>query len=740
MPGRIEVWYQGLKTEVRMLEGLDGQGRASYQVQSLGLVPSRLFKAVPVALRPLLPPWLRATPGVALQQIDTREPDGLLYCRELTGPGNIQERTYYDVGRERAVFAATGQNIEIPLRTYHAVDGEPVSPEPIGRRPFVYYAVVHDSPDDAVVDHLASYAVNVESTYDVGPHELMALSKWAAARGSWTITAAAGWLCAEYSRQAAPQPNEVRELVASLGLRAPFWRRFRWERRLHLLGPAGQHNQRLASVSELSEVEVETESSLVQHVHEPKRDGPGLVGARETMRRFIPKTPDGRFYVMTPQGRVVVSDPSTRKVPSGCVERRLSEPNAAGAGAGPLARIVSTFEGRAETQLDAEGLLPVTLESISAQVARVVREDPFERAAALVEFLEKQAPGGAAQGHVDQEVDPGAWYWHPQRRQWYPKAIARYTNGVLDERRELVYVQGVPLIEPLDGRATYRVQSYYRGDIRSPRLDRSGLLARLVDFLDQLEPMASYDHPVRSVLDGLRTLVAVAGLRPVEPYELVIEPDGLIFERRDRLVTVMDVALAREFLARSQYQCVIPAVAYERLPSGGRGEPIARFSAELASEGRFLTITRTSTLSHEWAQSIYVRDPTGVQDAFGRWAHWRLVSELTGHRPGVAAFRTLVFYKGDENEKRKPSLLPETSREIEGFLKREDEMRRGRGYKPPDAGEIGRVVFDAPQQAASRPCSTSTFSESGPTTGPAGPHRSSPRPCTTGQERSHLCD
>jgi hypothetical protein len=105
----------------------------------------------------------------------------------VRGPGAINERTFYNVERERAVFAATGQEVEIPLCTYHAPDrfvvaprlswvggtlsvaavGVPdpyeVVPQPLGT-PFVHYAVEHDPESDGIIDHLVSYEVNVEST------------------------------------------------------------------------------------------------------------------------------------------------------------------------------------------------------------------------------------------------------------------------------------------------------------------------------------------------------------------------------------------------------------------------------------------------------------------------------------------------------------------------------------------------------------------------------------------------
>ena len=52
---------------------------------------------------------------------------------------------------------------------------------------------------------------------------------------------------------------------------------------------------------------------------------------------------------------------------------------------------------------------------------------------------------------------------------------------------------------------------------------------------------------MRRTFDALRTLLAAAGARPTEPYEVVIDPDGSIVERRDHVVTVMDLARSREF-------------------------------------------------------------------------------------------------------------------------------------------------------------------------------------------------
>ena len=210
IPRRIEVWFQGQKTEQRTLVSVDEQGRASYRVQSLGLVPSFLLELAPIAIRPVLPSALRVTSGTTIEQVDTREPDGVLYCRHIRGAGEINERTYYDVDRERELFAATGQNIEIPLRTFHVLDGEPVSPEPTSRRPCVYYTVVYESLVPGVIDRLASYAVNAESTYGAGDHA--------------------------QADDVAPQPEEVHSIVAKQGLQAPIGRRFRWERRLHLRG------------------------------------------------------------------------------------------------------------------------------------------------------------------------------------------------------------------------------------------------------------------------------------------------------------------------------------------------------------------------------------------------------------------------------------------------------------------------------------------------------------------------
>ena len=75
-----------------------------------------------------------------------------------------------------------------------------------------------------------------------------------------------------------------------------------------------------------------------------------------------------------------------------------------------------------------------------------------------------------------------------------------------------------------------------------------------------------------------------------------------------------------------------------------------------------------------------------------RWSHWRLLSERVGSQPGRTASYTVVCFEGDDV--RTSSLTSDVSSEIKLLLKRQDEFRRGRGFRPPEAGEIGRIVFE----------------------------------------------
>jgi len=694
MPGRVEVWFQKHRTEIRTLLGFDDQGRASYRIQTLGLVPTPLVARVPLTLRQLLPVWIRTQPGPTVERVDTREVDGLLYCRDLRGPGAINERTYYDVDRERTIFAATGQNIEIPQHTYHSAYNYSVARDPCGT-PFVWYKIVHNPETDMVVTHLASYELNVESTYDAAGPDLVTCmvlpSVFSASQWAGTVAAGIAWLRHE-GTSAAPQPREVRDLVKQHDLHEPPRRLFRWSRRLHVLGRAGQHNQRGESLSELLEVEVEDETSLVHYIHELQQNDTGTLRSKERARQWIPKTPDGRFYIRTADGRIVTSDARSREVPSGFLDRRIPEPDGMGRCPGSITNPVWTYTGEPGAELDAEGLLPVSLRGYDALVARAVREDAFERAAKIMQFPAKGPFRRSVQHRVVQVVDPDAWYWHPQRRHWYPRAIARYTDNILDERRELCSVNGVPQIDLLNGQATYMVQPYYRGEIPSLEIDPASRLGSMIVALDDQKALRSVLRFTWAALEAWRTIKASVMLHPAGNHEIVVAPNGSLVERRDHLITLMDLPRGLDSLARSGYECVIPAAAYDRTTEGERGAIIARFQSELSPEGRFLTVTRKSTLSSDWAKLVYERDPAGVQDLFGRWSHWRLVSEQTGNRPGEVAFQTLVFYKGDKEKQE--GLFPEVGRKIDAFLERERHVRRGRGYRAPDSGEIGRAVFD----------------------------------------------
>jgi hypothetical protein len=102
------------------------------------------------------------------------------------------------------------------------------------------------------------------------------------------------------------------------------------------------------------------------------------------------------------------------------------------------------------------------------------------------------------------------------------------------------------------------------------------------------------------------------------------------------------------------------------------------------------------------------------------------VQETVRSRPGVDAFRTLVFYRGDEGKQLQ--LWPAVAREIDRFLAWEQESLRGRGPVATGAGERGRAVFDASAPADAPPVLYQFVLGIVPNNGPG---RSAPYVCET---------
>ena len=427
VPGRIQVFVGHELREERVFKGFDPAGRSSHQIRTFSTRTAPWVRFLPTALRRSIPATWSQVRDISSDRVDTREPGGQLYCRDQQGPGEIRERTYYDVEREQDVFAATSQSVEIPVRTYHAPESYDVSPGAVGE-PFVFHHAEHNPLGTGRVKEMTIFEVNTESGYALSDND-------------------------------APRPGPVLRLLEQNGKKEPPGLAYRWRRHAYVLGQIGARNQRGRVLPELSEVEFEDERGVTVYDRDSAPEpGIGDIAGKERGRYFIPKTKTGLYYVRTPAEAVVISDPPTREVPVGYASRRFPHME-------DLGRVVTPTVGQPPQALVHSGLLPVKIVDADKNVIRFILEDELERPAEVHDFPFRDATVEHPGGHVVQRCESDDWYWDPRHRQWYPRVAYRESDGIVVERRTLALAEDgkTPRIDAGDGRAEYRVETFPRG-------------------------------------------------------------------------------------------------------------------------------------------------------------------------------------------------------------------------------------------------------------------------------------
>lgn len=443
IPGRVQVaGLTGVVEERSLMKDGSGNwmidpvtGRATYRVETKR--PASYARAsMPsseTATQPATQPDNNPMVTIRLH-IDTYETDGQLFSREepkswLAIPGNPasridgkNERHYFDVYRQRAIYIATGQKVSIPLVTVHSDDhtpttiqmpdfGEENTPDhlAIEGKPFVVYHVEHDSYFDGELRSMSITEVNLEDSYSS-------------------------------SENSAPLPESVRRLAAEYNAKIPAGLMPEWRiTRLSIKEPGikGPWGELMPDIRP-DEREDKQGVEVIVYQASDQPDG-GVLGGQELMRVYFGKTKEGRFVMKNGE----VSGMGSEIVPEKVGDRRFPLDPLRLVGPvelegflvpnnldirGPLADAAWRLYGHSLGSIDENtGLLPVFLQFNDGS-REFHHEDIFDRPVRI----ERDLSGNTLRTLTGQHVTVGTKFkWDEVQRRWILLENQTFRNGEL---------------------------------------------------------------------------------------------------------------------------------------------------------------------------------------------------------------------------------------------------------------------------------------------------------------------